>query len=189
MSIKSKIFSGYSLFELLIALAIASVLLNLAIPGYANFIERNQARVVIEQLQRAISLARQTAVNEGRMTTLCRSKDGKHCGGKWQEGFIVFTDQNGDRKINGKDRLVEVFPALAAKGTLIFRAFQNKQYLQMTAQGFTNYQNGNFTFCPASQKTELAQQLIINRAGRTYLARDRNEDGIKEGASGKPISC
>lgn len=180
---------GYTLIELCVTLGIVFILLNLGLPSYSALLARQQSQVEVERLNRAISIARHTAVNEGRMTTLCRSSDGFQCGGQWQQGYIVFTDHNGDRQINGTDRLVEVFPALSRGVSLRYRAFQNKQYLQMTPAGFTNYQNGNFTFCPDSKDPALAQQLIVNRAGRTYLARDLDGDGIREGANGKPISC
>lgn len=188
-TLKNKPNSGFNLIELLIVLTILAILVNLALPGLSQSVERNQARVAINEITRAINLTRYTAINNGVITTLCRSEDGQNCGGQWQQGFIVFTDSNADRLINGNDQLIRVFPELASAGTLKFRAFQNKQYLQMTPQGFTNYQNGNFTFCPASNNAMLAQQVIVNRSGRTYFASDTDGDGIKEGANGKTISC
>ena len=181
--------AGFNLIELIIVLAILAILVNLGLPALSQSFERNQARVVINEINRAISLTRFTAVNNAVMTTLCKSEDGQNCGGLWQQGFIVFTDRNADRIINGNDRLIRVFPEIAGSGSIKFRAFQNKQYLQMTPQGFTNYQNGNFTFCPASNDPKLAQQIIINRSGRTYFARDKDGDGIKEGANGKALIC
>ena len=181
--------AGFNLIELLIVLTLIAVLVNLGLPVLSQTIERNQAKVVINEINRAISLTRFTAINNGVITTLCRSENGENCGGLWQEGFIVFTDRNADRVINGDDRLVRVFSAISNSGTLKFRAFQNKQYLQMTPQGFTNYQNGNFTFCPASNDPRLAQQVIINRSGRTYFASDNNGDDLKEGANGKALTC
>lgn len=181
--------SGFNLIELLIVMALIAIFVNLALPSFSLLVERNQAQVAINEINRAIALTRFTAINNGVMTTLCRSEDGQNCGGQWQQGFIVFTDSNADRLINDNDSLIRVFPSLNSSGTLKFRAFQNKQYLQMTPLGFTNYQNGNFTFCPASNDPALAQQVIINRSGRTYFASDRDGDGIKEGANGKALSC
>lgn len=180
---------GFSLLEAVIVLALLAILLNLALPSYRELVADKQANVAINQIERAVALARHTAINEGIMTTLCRSVDGSQCGGEWQQGFIVFTDRNADRKINGNDALVRIFPPLSDGGSLSFRAFQNRQYLQMTAEGMTNYQNGNFTYCPADGDSRLARQLIINRSGRTYTAKDRDQDGVREGANGKPISC
>lgn len=186
---KNKSSSGFNLVEILIVLTLLAILINLGLPALSNTVERNQAKVVINEINRAISLTRFTAINSGLITTLCRSENGTSCGGQWQDGFIVFTDRNADRVINGNDQLIRVFPEPASTGTLTFRAFQNKQYLQMTPQGFTNYQNGNFTFCTSSNDPKLAQQLIINRSGRTYFASDNNGDGIKEGANGKALTC
>ncbi len=180
---------GFNLIELMIVLTLIAVLINLGLPALSKTIEHNQAKVVINEINRAITLTRFTAINNGVITTLCRSKNGENCGGQWHEGFIVFTDRNADRVINGDDRLVRVFSELTSSGTLKFRAFQNKQYLQMTPQGFTNYQNGNFTFCPSSNDPRLAQQVIINQSGRTYFASDNNGDGLKEGANGKALTC
>lgn len=184
-----KLNQGFNLIELLIAMALVTVLVNLGLPSISQTVERNQAKVAINEIYRAINLTRHTAINSGVITTLCKSANGINCGGKWHEGFIVFTDQNADRVINGHDQLIRVFPKLSNTDSLKFRAFQNKQYLQMTPQGFTNYQNGNFTFCPSSNDARLAQQIIINRSGRTYFAIDSNGDGLKEGASGKPLTC
>lgn len=186
---KNKSSSGFNLVEILIVLTLLAILINLGLPALSNTVERNQAKVVINEINRAISLTRFTAINSGLITTLCRSENGTSCGGQWQDGFIVFTDRNADRVINSNDQLIRVFPEPASTGTLTFRAFQNKQYLQMTPQGFTNYQNGNFTFCTSSNDPKLAQQLIINRSGRTYFASDNNGDGIKEGANGKALTC
>ncbi|MBN4075374.1 MAG: hypothetical protein COA71_03520 [SAR86 cluster bacterium] len=186
---KNKPNSGFNLIELLTVLALLAILVNLSLPNLTQSVERNQAQVVINEINRAITLTRFTAINNGVMATLCRSENGQNCGGQWQQGFIVFTDNNADKIINGRDRLIRVFPELTNSGTLKFRAFQNKQYLQMTPQGFTNHQNGNFTFCPASNDPKLAQQVIINRSGRTYFARDTDGDGIKEGANGKALTC
>lgn len=181
--------TGFSLIEFCLALALLALMLASGLPALSRSIERNQARVAIETIYRAVNLTRFTAINHGVLTTLCRSADGQSCSGNWQQGFIVFTDHNADRLVNGDDQLIRIFPAPAASGTLKFRAFQNKQYLQMTPQGFTRHQNGNFTYCPESGEAELAQQLIINHSGRTYFARDNDSDGLKEGANGKAISC
>lgn len=180
---------GFTLVELLICLAILSILLSLTNPGFSQWLQRYQADKVINELVRAISLARATAITSNKMVTLCRSMDGQNCGGRWEEGSIIFTDQNADSKINGNDQLIYRLEALKYPGTIKFRAFQNKQYLQMTPLGFSNYQNGNFTYCPANNDARLAQQLIISRTGRTRLAIDSDGDGYRENARKKPLVC
>jgi len=54
-------------------------------------------------------------------------------------------------------------------GYIRFRAFQNKQYLQLSSLGITHYQNGNFTYCPYSGSDKFARQLIVNRNAAVEL--------------------
>ena len=74
-------------------------------------------------------------------------------------------------------------------GTLKLHAFPNKQYLLFTPAGVLNNQTGNFTWCPADNNAQQAQQLIFNITGRVRFAVDCDQDGFKEGADGAPLSC
>lgn len=181
--------AGFNLIELLICLVVITILLNSAIPSFSRSLKKNQIEITINAVNRAISLARSTAVSSGKMVTLCKSSNGSSCGGSWKQGLIIFTDQNKDRVINNDDEIVRVFPAFKLQGSFEFKAFQNKQYLQMTPLGTTNNQNGNFTFCPGNNDAALAQQLIISRNGRTRYAQDYNGDGIRENAKGEALNC
>lgn len=182
--------SGISLFELVIALAILCVLMtNMYLPGFARNRETKSIESTMTDIVSAISLARQAAVSESQLVTFCRSNDGMHCQGSWHEGSIVFTDKNGDRIINGTDRLLYRLPRADMAGDLKYRSFQNRQYLQLTPRGITNYQNGNFTFCPPNGDTTLARQVIVSMTGRTRYARDEDGDGIVENSQGKAVEC
>lgn len=182
--------SGLSLIELLVALAIlAVILLNLNLPDYRYSRRQKEVDAVMSDVMGAISLTRQHAVSESTMVTFCRSNDGESCRGKWHEGSIIFTDRNADRKINGDDRLLFRFDPIAPAGELSFNSFRNRQYLQMTPRGITNYQNGNFTFCPADGDLHLARQVILSVTGRTRHAKDTDGDGIVENSQGKALEC
>lgn len=182
--------TGLSLIELLIVLGlIAFFTVKAATPGFANWRERRTADALMQELIGAIDMARAFAIAENVMVTFCRSNDGVHCQGGWADGSIIFTDFNADREINGADRLVFRLEPMQLAGTLKFNSFQNRQYLQMTSRGFTNYQNGNFTFCPASKDPRLARQIIVSMTGRTRFARDRDGDGVVEDSQGKALVC
>lgn len=59
----------------------------------------------------------------------------------------------------------------------------------MTPRGTTNYQNGNFSFCPSNKNPALARQIIVSATGRTRYARDLDGDGIVENSKGQPLHC
>ena len=180
---------GLTLLELLITVLITSILLSISLPGFKDLLELKKSDAVVRKLIDAITLARTTAIASSQLVTLCRSSNGVECGGRWQDGMILFTDGNGDREINQTDSLQYYFTFPEADGSLTWRAFQNRQYMQITSQGFTRYQNGNFTYCPASRKSEMARQLIINRSGRVRNALDSDGDGLREDSNGQPIIC
>ena len=180
---------GFTLVELLLVLSILSILLALSLPNFQAMYAQRQADVVIRKVSKAIQLARMSAIRTGKLVTLCRSNSGVECGGQWRDGIIVSSDRNGDRKINQDDVLQQFITFPGINGSLKWRAFQNRQYLQITNQGFTRYQNGNFTYCPNNGDASLARQLIINRTARIRFAIDSDGDGIREDSRGRPISC
>ena len=117
-----------------------------------------------------MSFARAAAVTTGKMITLCRSANGSSCGGQWQDGILVFTDANADRKPNGSDRILRYTAFGNKAGTLQLRSFPNRQYVQFSPLGFSNRQNGSFTWCPPGGDAALAQQLVFTQSGRVRSA-------------------
>jgi len=181
---------GFSLTEFLLVMTISIILASqLNLGSFATASKENKADELMTGIVTAISMARQAAVNESRMVTFCRSDDGKHCQGKWHEGSIIFTDRNADHVLNEDDRLLYRLPATTLTGSLRFSSFGNKQYLQLTPFGLTNYQNGNFTWCPENKDPTFARQVIVSMTGRTRYARDEDGDGIIENSQGKAVEC
>lgn len=183
---------GLTLIELLISLGLVALLaLRVVQPWWLELQQRKQVELMMLEWQQFIAMARQGAVSHNSMVTLCRSDDGLQCRGRWKDGGILFTDGNADHILNGDDRLLFRLPAPApeARGELAFNAFRNRQYLQLTPQGSTNFQNGNFTWCPADGNLRLARQLIVSVSGRTRMARDSDGDGIVENSQGQPLQC
>lgn len=181
--------SGFTVTELLICCAIVALLIMLSTPLSHAWVQDHQLQRITNDYLNALGFARATAVTSGYRVTFCRSDDGTRCQGTWTDGSIIFTDRNGDGQVNGKDEVLRRFNAPDFPVIITFRAFQNKSYLQMTPLGFTDYQNGNFTFCPQDLNPALARQIIISRSGRARLAMDRDGDGIRENSQGKPLTC
>jgi len=181
---------GLSLIELLITMGICLFLaLRVLEPWWLQIQQRKQIDLMMLELQQLVSMARMSAITENSIVTLCRSNDGRRCQGRWMDGSILFTDRNGDHILNQEDRLLFRVPPPAPDGELRFNAFRNRQYLQLTPQGVTAFQNGNFTWCPTSGDLRLVRQLIVSFSGKTRMALDTNGDGIVENSQGKPPSC
>ena len=181
--------SGFTLIELLIVVAMSGILLGLALPAFHDMIERNRATTAVNWLIGSVAFTRNNALLQNTMVTLCPSINGTTCGGDWQDGSIAFTDLNADRQINGSDALLKRFVSPARNGSIRWRSFRNRRYLQMTSSGMTNHQNGNFVYCSEDRNPKFSRQIIINKPGRPRIAYDKNGDGLVEDRYGKPLRC
>jgi len=181
---------GYSFVEIIIVLAVVSTLVNYSVPSMRKIYHRSQATAMINWMVGTIHFTRHAAINFSTTATLCPGTDPKFgCGGEWHDGVIVFLDHNRDAKINGRDKVIGRFKPSVTDGTLKWRSFKNKKYLQLTEFGYTNYQNGNFVYCTATQDNKLSRQLVINVQGRVRLVNRRNKDGVTVDRKNKPLKC
>ncbi len=181
--------SGISLVELLAVIALSSIILGLSLSSFRDMTQRNQATVTINWLIGSIAYTRHSALIKNSLVTLCPSTNGTSCGGDWQDGTITFTDHNADRKINGSDQFLKRFISPTRGGSIHWRSFGNRRYLQITPAGMTNYQNGNFVYCSPDRDPRFSRQIVINLPGRPRLAHDTNGDGLVEDRHGKPLRC
>lgn len=182
--------NGFTLLEMLFSLAIVGILMaGVANANFGSSRESTLADRLMTDVMSALSMTRSYAIDEAMTVTFCRSVSGRQCGGAWDDGAIIFTDFNEDRRLNGDDRLIFRLQSHDVAGRLSFNSFQNRQYLQINSRGFTKYQNGNFTFCAADGDPTKHRQIILSLTGRTRFARDEDGDGVVENSQGNPLKC
>ena len=180
---------GFSLAEMLASLTIMSMLTVTAFPSVSNMLSRQETATATNRMVAAINLARHSAVQLHGITTLCGLKDDGDCGADWAEELTVFLDTNQNARRDDGEASVRIIPALTSEVSIKWRAFRNPQYLQMTPMGFTNYQNGNFTICPANGNQRWARQLVVNIQGRVRNNRQTNEAGYPIDRNGRLLRC
>ncbi|GAA5317384.1 MAG: hypothetical protein AseanaTS_25890 [Candidatus Pelagadaptatus aseana] len=180
---------GYSLLEMVITLAVAAILLSIGLPSFTEQIEEQRNEQVINRLYTILQQTRHRAVSQKQPTTLCKTADFSTCGGDWGQGILIFTDQNLDGRRDDNETIHLTVNDLFDEGNLHWRSFGNKRYLQFLPTGSTNYQNGTFTYCDKDNDLKKARGISITVTGRTQIAFDRNGDGVRENASGRPLRC
>lgn len=85
---------GFSLPELLITIAVASILLGVAVPSFGNLMASNRLTTQANDFVSAINFARSEAIKRNRTMSLCRasSKSASTCvtsTGKWEHWLIL----------------------------------------------------------------------------------------------------
>jgi len=85
--------SGFTIIELMVAIALLGVLLGLGFPSFQSMIQDNRAATVTNQLVTALHTARSEAVKRRANITLCRRNTaGDSCasGTDWSVGWLLY---------------------------------------------------------------------------------------------------
>lgn len=180
---------GLTLLELLLAFSIITTLMAMSLPGLPGLFQQQHGQHVLESAAVAIRAARSAAVTRSTQVTICPTVDTAGCSGDWTDGLIVFIDPQGTRQAPEADDIVHLIQWPELAGSISWRAFGNRQYLQIDSLGQLLDQNGNFTWCPNNGDNRLNHQLVVNRSGRLRLARDHNGDGFRQNSQGQAIDC
>ena len=154
---------GFTLIELMVALAVAVIITTIAVPGFRTMIQNNRASTQANELLTALMLARAEAVKRGAPVSVCASANQSTCAGStnWATGWIVFTDSAGASGVlDSTDQLIRVWESLGGAPT-VTGSVQNIRYLPsgLVASG------GSFTFTLPDCKGDQVQTVTINAVG------------------------
>src|SRR5690348_2467245 len=84
---------GFTLLELMVTLAVASVLVVIAVPSFRDLLRRNQVSSASNALLADLSYARSEASMRGSIVSICPSTDGTTCTSTqaYESGWLVYT--------------------------------------------------------------------------------------------------
>jgi len=100
---KNKTSDGFTLIEVMVTVAVASILLSIAIPSFSKMIERNRISSATNEFMAALMLTRSEAVTRTIPTSICVSDTGTACNdalNNYAEGWVIFSDCNSDGKFD-----------------------------------------------------------------------------------------
>jgi type IV fimbrial biogenesis protein FimT len=170
----NRISDGFSLIELMIALAIFGLLLGLGIPSYGWWIGSRQLANHAEYLTETLNLARSEAIKRGMRVNLCKSRDRKQCdhAASWDAGWIMFADENRDGSIEASENVIR--SEGPARDRITISANRPlADYVSYTSFGYARMlsgalQMGTFVVCKPGQD---AIQVVLANSGRARIVR------------------
>lgn len=95
--------SGFTLIELMIAVALISILLAAAVPSFRSMIQNNRATARANEFATALSMARSESTRRGfpvRMTSLNGTTPSQ-----WESGWRIWVDSNGNGAYDAGEEL------------------------------------------------------------------------------------
>ena len=196
--------TGFTLYELLITVLVLGVILALGVPNMALFTQNSRITTTANDMHAAFQLARSEAARAKTNITICASEDptadDADCDGTWDEGFIVFIENNEPPNLS---RDPDTEPVLRAQGPaaegITISVADDADYFMYAATGLGRLDGGGN---PAVSQVVIcdergnAEGAGGDSAGRLFVATPlgratilRNRDMIDEALEEMDKTC
>ena len=148
-------------------MTIAAVLLATAVPAFQNYGWNLRMKTAMDMLQTDLNLARGRAISHNIQTVICPATESNDCSGQseWQNGWIVFTDLNGDRHKQDDEPLLKHANAVANLG---ISSSRSRTFLRFYPNGSAPGSNISILFCD-QRGAENAGKIIVSNTGRIRM--------------------
>ena len=159
---------GISLWELIWVLAVGATVTAMAAPGFRNVMLDARRTADMNAFVVAIQLSRSEAAKRGRPVVLCKTANGRSCGGAeigFDAGWMVFTntdDLRPPQRAPGEALLYVHEPAMIGSIKANRRLFEFRPF------GWRST-NGTITFCD-SRGVSHARAVIVSYTGRPRVS-------------------
>ena len=93
---KTRYTYGFTLLELLVSIAVSSILLTVGIPSFLRMIADNERVSYSADVYSALNYARSEAIARNVQVVICKSTDGANCStsANWSDGWIIYANTN-----------------------------------------------------------------------------------------------
>lgn len=165
---------GFTLLELVVTVAVASILLTVAIPSFKTSLTQNQGVTDANIMLTVLDVARSEAIKHNQTVTVCPSSTGSSCdaaGAPWAEGYWMYYTPTG-----GTTTLKTEVPL--SKGSTITASSSFASSISFNGLGNASVATGSvsgcFTVTPNNATTVTpspTRYVIAYRTGRLYIAK------------------
>jgi type IV fimbrial biogenesis protein FimT len=166
---------GFTLIELMTALAVLGVLVAIATPSFKQFAANSRTVASANSLANALAVARSEALRQSMPVSICASQDGQACQDSpdWSGGWLVFTDNSGKPGVlDSTDLAIQAWPAPAGGVTVNLVAKNADHYVRFNARGMTEPATTNtFTVAVAGCRGDNISQIVVTAAGSPQLTK------------------
>lgn len=166
--------AGFTLIELMVAVALLAIMAGIAVPSFAAFISNYRATAAANDMLQALTLTRGEALKRGRRVTLLPvSSD-------WTKGWIIFVDTDNDLALDNGETTIfkhEALPvnitAAAAGGAsqpfgVNYVTFDGTGYPRTTTGGALS---GGIVLTDSTGSATNVRTLCVSTYGRPRIVR------------------
>lgn len=160
---------GMSLIELMITLSVAAVLLSIAAPSMGNLIQENRITAMSNTLVSHLQYARHEAVFRRSHVAACPGDMNQGCAGhnRWDQGFIVFVDDNQSGQPDHDDDILRV---VAPDDRMLMHS-AGRTRVRFQPHGGAYGTNLTIRVCDQSRRA-TPRAVIVSNPGRVRVERE-----------------
>lgn len=164
--------AGFTLIELVVALALLSVLLAAGSSALMGLLNDVRQSAVANNFLSELAMARTESIRRGRRVVVCRSSDALSCAnsGDWGQGRLIFEDVNNNGSRDPSERIVfyenSVGNGWKMRGNTSVAAYVSYHPLGRTHLISGAFQAGTITLCKYSSVPTRVTEIVISSSGR-----------------------
>jgi len=162
---------GYSMFELLITVAVISIVSGIAAPGMINVINKSQVTNTSNQILTSLHSARSYAITQQKSVHLCQQStlhDTPFCSSErsynsdWSNGWLIFSDFNQNHDFDQEDTLLSTFKPHSSVNVI----FNQRGRLRYFSDGSSR--SAGFYVC--DQQKQHYRHVFLLHSGRVRIS-------------------
>jgi type IV fimbrial biogenesis protein FimT len=164
--------SGFTLFELMVGIAVMGILLSLAVPSFREYGRNSRLIAFQNDLITALNYARNEAIRRSAPVSLCATANFTTCSAATADmatGWLVFTDETGTAgTLDGTDTLLQMWQGQQMTGLTLTSSGTNPRWIQFTSTGLqspvvTKTYSIRSATCPSGQQRE--RRIVVSGIG------------------------
>lgn len=156
---------GFTLIELMVTIAIGTLLMMVAVPSFVQFQRNAQLSETVSSFITAANTARANAMKQGLNTYLT-----PNTGTSWSSGWMVYADSNWNQTYDaGTDEVVLRREAISTEVSITTPGASSltSGYLLFNGSGYPRLKSGGFSQATiVINNTARSSSIIIDLAGR-----------------------
>ncbi len=175
--LRFQLHNGVTLFDLLVSITVASVLLAVAVPAFQTLVLDARRTTRVNEFVTAVHLAKSEAHKQHANVVICKAPNAQNCEseGSWGDGWLVFVNTDRDRppRVDEGERVLWRRAAVrhgsvtGNRSAFVFRSYG------------VSSTNGTLTFCD-NRGSAAARAVIVSQTGRPRASGRTASGGMLE---------
>lgn len=165
---------GFSLLELLITMAVMSVLLGIGVPSFSAQLQKTRLETATATILESMEFTRTRAVTSDKRVTM-------HTNANWEDGWQIFVDVDNNGQLDANDQLLvhqDKLSGVTIKGNNFVKSYISYigtgESRSAHGTGGGPFQAGTLSICPTAKGT--GNRLILARGGRVRIEKMSEAD-------------